>query len=118
MRSKRAAEPAKNNNNNNKPNSRELVYEPMKFSNVDDYDSNKGRRKNAKTNGKKQSKNEDSNALKEPVLDRLVKDIRQKVKEFKKFWSNLPYQACNNDEMMSAPPSSSANCWNGHAVDK
>lgn len=53
----------------------------------------------------------------ESMLDKLVKDIRQKVKDSKKFWSNLPYQVCNNDEV-AAPASNSDNCWNGKSVDR
>ncbi|CAO1419499.1 unnamed protein product [Diamesa hyperborea] len=53
----------------------------------------------------------------ESMLDKLVKDIRQKVKDSKKFWSNLPYQVCNNDEV-AAPASNSDNCWNGKNVDR
>lgn len=50
-------------------------------------------------------------------MDKLVKDIRQKVKDSKKFWSNLPFQICNHEEF-SAPPSVDANCWNGNTVDR
>lgn len=50
-------------------------------------------------------------------MDKLVKDIRQKVKDSKKFWSNLPFQICNHEEF-SAPPSVDANCWNGSTVDR
>jgi glypican 4 len=120
-REKRSAEAANsnknNNNNNNNNNNRELVYEPVKFSNVDDFSGNKGRKKNGSKNNKKQSKEDENNSNKEPVLDRLVKDIRQKVKDSKKFWSHLPYQACNNDDI-AAQPSNDGNCWNGHTVNK
>ncbi|XP_021938701.1 glypican-6 isoform X2 [Zootermopsis nevadensis] len=47
-----------------------------------------------------------------PTLDKLVKDIRQKVKDTKQFWSHLPYQICNNDHV-AASPSKDDSCWNG-----
>jgi hypothetical protein len=45
-----------------------------------------------------------------------VIDVCQKLREHKKFYANLPYKACNNDE--SPASSEDSNCWNGHAVDK
>lgn len=51
------------------------------------------------------------------VMDKLVKDIRQKVKDSKKFWSNLPFQICNHEDF-SVPPGVEGNCWNGYAIDR
>lgn len=107
-------------------NNRELKFEPLQFDAVGDEESsiegtgsNKGRRKNKQNNGgsSKSNKGDDNDDNKDPVLDKLIKDIRQKVKDSKKFWSNLPYQICNNDEF-AALPSSDANCWNGKTVDR
>lgn len=108
---------------------RELQFEPLKFdsssdeeSNIESAAGNKGRRKNKKkqqqsNGGSSKRKDEDNEDNKEPVLDKLVKDIKQKVKDSKKFWSHLPYQICNNEEI-AAPSSSDANCWNGNSIDR
>nr|KAG5708244.1 hypothetical protein BaRGS_021178 [Batillaria attramentaria] len=45
-------------------------------------------------------------------LDRLVRDINDKVKTAKDFWVQLPYIICN-DEELAAQPSSEDDCWNG-----
>ncbi|XP_055958532.1 glypican-6-like [Patella vulgata] len=45
-------------------------------------------------------------------LDRLVKDIREKVKTAKDFWILLPYTLCNNEDM-AASPGNEEDCWNG-----
>ncbi|PSN32123.1 Glypican-6 [Blattella germanica] len=47
-----------------------------------------------------------------PTLDKLVKDIRLKVKDTKQFWSHLPYQICNDDQV-AASPTKEDSCWNG-----
>ncbi|XP_062480562.1 glypican-6 isoform X2 [Pezoporus occidentalis] len=46
-------------------------------------------------------------------LDRLVTDIKEKLKLSKKFWSTLPYTICK-DEQVTAGPSIEEDCWNGH----
>uniref|UniRef100_A0A8C5J457 Glypican 6 n=1 Tax=Junco hyemalis TaxID=40217 RepID=A0A8C5J457_JUNHY len=46
-------------------------------------------------------------------LDRLVTDIKEKLKLSKKFWSTLPYTICK-DERVTAGPSVEEDCWNGH----
>ncbi|XP_072253081.1 glypican-6-like [Leuresthes tenuis] len=46
-------------------------------------------------------------------LDRLVVDIKEKLKMSKKFWSNLPDAMCMNDRM-TAGNASDDECWNGH----
>lgn len=45
-------------------------------------------------------------------LDRLVKDIKEKVRVAKDFWVQLPYSVCNN-EQIAAPPGNDTDCWNG-----
>lgn len=45
-------------------------------------------------------------------LDRLVRDIKDKVKTAKDFWVQLPYTVCNDDEV-AASPDSDDDCWNG-----
>lgn len=120
-------------NDNEKVNPHELHYPPMKFDDESDEDlsadsadvSNQGGRRGNKNRNRgsgngsiqRNRNNNDDDENKESPLDKLVKDIRQKVKDTKKFWSNLPFQICNNDEF-AAPPSSDANCWNGVSVDR
>lgn len=106
-------------------NSREVQFESLKFdtdkdASVDNAAGSTKRRKNKNRQPSAPStkrKDDDSEENKEPVLDKLVKDIRQKVKDSRKFWSNLPYQICNNEDF-AAPSSSDANCWNGNSVDR
>lgn len=45
-------------------------------------------------------------------LDRLVRDIKDKVKAAKDFWIQLPYSVCN-DEDIAAQPNNDDQCWNG-----
>ncbi|CAH1245041.1 GPC6 [Branchiostoma lanceolatum] len=45
-------------------------------------------------------------------LDRLVRDIRDKIELFREIWSRLPYSICN-DEKIAAPAGNDKNCWNG-----
>lgn len=51
------------------------------------------------------------------VMDKLVKDIRLKVKESKKFWTNLPFQVCNGEDYAMAV-GIEGSCWNGVNTDK
>lgn len=46
-------------------------------------------------------------------LDRLVTDIKEKLKTSKKFWSVLPDMICVEDRV-TAGNSSDDDCWNGH----
>ena len=45
-------------------------------------------------------------------LDRLVRDIKSKVKVAKDFWKDLPHSVCNE---IAAPITEEHNCWNGLA---
>ncbi|KAM6980116.1 glypican-6a isoform 2-T2 [Aplochiton taeniatus] len=45
-------------------------------------------------------------------LDRLVLSIKEKLKESKRFWSNLPDDICTKDELTEADEDQ---CWNSHA---
>ncbi len=45
-------------------------------------------------------------------LDRLVRDIKERVKLAKDFWVQLPYTVCN-DEETAASPVMDHDCWNG-----
>ena len=44
-------------------------------------------------------------------LDRLVRDIKEKVQEAKDFWLQLPYSICNSE--IAAQPGQDDDCWNG-----
>ncbi|XP_076238370.1 glypican dally-like [Calliopsis andreniformis] len=50
------------------------------------------------------------------VLDKLVKEIRQRVRDSRQFWVYLPYKLCNDG--LVVPPSNTKECWNGTHVDK
>ncbi|XP_043681821.1 glypican-6 [Vespula pensylvanica] len=50
------------------------------------------------------------------ILDKLVKEIRQRVRDSRQFWVYLPYQLCNDG--LVQPPSNTKECWNGTHVDK
>ncbi|KAJ7310405.1 hypothetical protein JRQ81_007319 [Phrynocephalus forsythii] len=46
-------------------------------------------------------------------LDRLVTDVKEKLKQAKKFWSSLPSNICGN-EKMAAGSTNEEECWNGN----
>lgn len=50
------------------------------------------------------------------MLEKLVKEIRQKIRDSKQFWIYLPYQMCNNG--LVVPSSNTKECWNGTHVDQ
>ncbi|XP_063280829.1 glypican-4-like isoform X2 [Prinia subflava] len=50
-------------------------------------------------------------------LDRLVTDVKEKLKQAKKFWSSLPSNICN-DEKMSVGTVNENECWNGSAKSR
>lgn len=121
-RSRRQTVPAQTERANN----RDLIFEPIQFDGGDseeEVSSSNKRRKNKNNNrngpnsASKNRNDDDNDDNKEPPLDKLVKDIRTKIKDSKKFWSNLPYQICNNDDI-SASPSNDVNCWNGNKIDR
>ncbi|XP_075446981.1 glypican-6 isoform X2 [Ascaphus truei] len=47
-------------------------------------------------------------------LDRLVTEIKDKLKLSKKFWSTIPHTICK-EERMTAGLSHEEECWNGHS---
>ena len=49
-------------------------------------------------------------------LEKLVKEIRQRVRDSRQFWVYLPYRMCNDG--LVVPPSNTKECWNGTHVDK
>ncbi|XP_003488957.1 glypican-4 isoform X1 [Bombus vosnesenskii] len=50
------------------------------------------------------------------ILDKLVKETRQRVRDSRQFWVYLPYKVCNDG--LVVPPSNTKECWNGTHVDK
>lgn len=46
----------------------------------------------------------------ETQMDKLIRDIRVKIKESLNFWNNLPYQVCNTDDISD----NDNNCWDGN----
>ncbi|XP_067013760.1 glypican-6 [Anabrus simplex] len=46
------------------------------------------------------------------TLESLVGDVRIKVNDTRNFWTNLPYQICNDDQV-AASPAKDDSCWNG-----
>ncbi|CAH1102437.1 unnamed protein product [Psylliodes chrysocephalus] len=47
-------------------------------------------------------------------LEKIITDIKQKIKETKLFWVNLPYQYCNNLSILNSVNATTSNqCWNG-----
>ncbi|CAL1544757.1 unnamed protein product [Lymnaea stagnalis] len=63
------------------------------------------------TNGTKPNRGRPTTAA-GTSLDRLVRDIKDKVKTAKDFWVQLPYVVCNN-EQVAAAASKEDDCWNG-----
>ncbi|XP_036326446.1 glypican-6 isoform X2 [Rhagoletis pomonella] len=76
-----------------------------------------GRRNQQRRKPQQNRKNDDDYNGRDPNLDKLVREIRQRVKESKKFWSNLPHQICSNDET-STSSDVDGMCWNGHTIDR
>uniref|UniRef100_A0A182WVU6 Glypican n=1 Tax=Anopheles quadriannulatus TaxID=34691 RepID=A0A182WVU6_ANOQN len=120
--------------------SRELKYEPLQFSDGDVQFTNSngppvsgstgnsagsgdgsaaGARANRRKQkgGRKQASEQDEQDIQEPMIDRMVRDIRQKVSNSRRFWTQLPYMLCNNEEV-AEPPANDASCWNGTTVDR
>ncbi|XP_034939937.1 glypican-6 [Chelonus insularis] len=63
-----------------------------------------------------QETSEDGRSTTAAMLDKLVKEIRQRVRDSRQFWIYLPYQLCNDG--LVVPPSNTKECWNGTHVDK
>ncbi|XP_057331318.1 glypican-6 [Microplitis mediator] len=63
-----------------------------------------------------QESGEDGRSATAVMLDKLVKEIRQRVRDSRQFWIYLPYQLCNDG--LVVPPSNTKECWNGTHVDK
>lgn len=91
-----------------------------RFMDYDDSNERKDHNKKSKdkshNNQNKKRKNDNNeNKNNMPSLEKSIKEIKQKLKESKKFWSTLPYHICNNT-VMSARTDESTNCWNGREI--
>ncbi|KAJ8916167.1 hypothetical protein NQ315_016306 [Exocentrus adspersus] len=65
-----------------------------------------------KAQGKKKHKKVPETVDNKSVLEKIIADIKQKIKDTKQFWLNLPYQYCNNLSLHSSNNETSQ-CWNG-----
>lgn len=68
-----------------------------------------------KVPGKKKNKKVTEPVDSKTVLEKIIGDIKQKIKDTKQFWLNLPYQYCNNLSLHSNKNDTSQ-CWNGTAL--
>ncbi|KAL7021750.1 hypothetical protein ACKWTF_012006 [Chironomus riparius] len=115
-RVKRLAEPGNQPNRGGR--NQEINVEPMKFPR-NDYQANRGSNRGRSNNSNRniqRGQYTGKTDSRESALDKLVKEIRQKVKDTKKFWSNLPYTACNNDDF--TPSRDNDVCWNGVGINR
>ncbi|KAF5299389.1 hypothetical protein FQR65_LT09430 [Abscondita terminalis] len=87
----------------------EITFETLNF-NINGDNSNNGGNNKSKN---KKSKHKDVESV--SALKKLIKDVKQRVKDSRQFWSQLPYQFCNNE---AAPPSFIESCWNGTSLGK
>lgn len=109
------------------PNKEIRDFEPVHFSseNYANNDQAGGDSGNSRSGSGRPAKNRarggknrmDYDINMEPTLDKLIKDIRQRVRETKKLWSNLPLQVCNHEEFnLGSAATAQQKCWNGKAV--
>ncbi|KAK4880546.1 hypothetical protein RN001_008692 [Aquatica leii] len=87
----------------------EITFESLNFNTNTDNNDNVATTKN------KHKKTKHKKVETTASLETLIKDIKQRVKDSRQFWSQLPYQLCNNE---AAPPSFEGNCWNGTALGR
>lgn len=100
-------------------------FEPVRFGN-ENYANNDqaggngrnggGAGRGSRNRGRASKGRMDYEVSSEPTLDKLIKDIRQRVRETKKLWSNLPLQMCNHEEFAISSTSALQKCWNGKTV--
>lgn len=85
------------------------------------YDLSDTNRGSGKLNRKHQSLNHGDRAYNndDPPLDKIVRDIRHRVKDLKKLWSNLSKDFCDDQNAnLSSTEIHNSECWNGHTVDR
>lgn len=116
LREKRAADPGHHDDDDEEEEDEEEDEEEEEEEEDDDINfGGKNRRGNKNRRNRKNDDNDNSG--RDPALDKLIRDIRQRIKDYKKFWSNLPHQICSNDEI-STSTDVDGMCWNGHTIDR
>lgn len=65
---------------------------------------------------KSMTENDEEHSSSAIILDKLVKEIKQRVRDSKQFWLYLPYKLCNNG--ITILSSHGNRCWNGTHIDK
>lgn len=67
------------------------------------------------TNGRKNKENKfHSNNFdnkRDTDMDKLIRDIKVKVKDSLNVWTNVPYQVCNSDDIAT---NANNDCWDGN----
>ncbi|XP_014223180.1 glypican-4 [Trichogramma pretiosum] len=67
----------------------------------------------SKSRGRDRGEERSSSAV---ALDKLVKEIKQRIRDSRQFWLYLPYKLCNDG--LASTPSNTNHCWNGTHIDK
>ena len=67
-------------------------------------------------NEEEEDEEEDERSSSAIILDKLVKEIKQRIRDSRQFWLYLPYKLCSDG--LVVPPSNTHDCWNGTHVDK
>ncbi|KAJ8685681.1 hypothetical protein QAD02_021474 [Eretmocerus hayati] len=50
------------------------------------------------------------------ILDEMVKEIQQRIRDSRQFWLTLPYKLCNDGS--GNPLDVTKKCWNGSNIDR
>uniref|UniRef100_A0A6M2E098 Putative heparin sulfate cell surface proteoglycan n=1 Tax=Xenopsylla cheopis TaxID=163159 RepID=A0A6M2E098_XENCH len=99
--------------------SRELELEHQQFPRTRiKIKNHAGNKQNMGRNEQKKSQNIEKKKINEGItLDKILKDIRSKVKDTSGFWSRLSGQICNSHEF-AAVSSKDTDCWNGTTIER
>lgn len=99
--------------------SRELELEHQQFPRTRiKIKNHAGNKQNMGRNEQKKSQNIEKKKINEGItLDKILKDIRSKVKDTSGFWSRLSSQICNSHEF-AAVSSKDTDCWNGTTIER
>lgn len=49
-------------------------------------------------------------------MDRLIQDIKRKIKKTKNFWHRIPQSICSHNKLIAEPSATDRNCWNGNVT--
>lgn len=66
---------------------------------------------NRKNKENKSHSNKFVDNKRETHMDKLIRDIRVKIKDSLNVWTNIPYQVCNTDDIAS---NTDSECWDGN----